>query len=404
MADNKKHHYVPQFYLRFFSKDGRTVSVLNAKRAKIFHSAPLRNQCYRDYFYGKDGVHEKALSVFEGEAAQLIKKLIADQTTPRPKGRDFCSILLYVTIQANRTGYRVDALNDMCDDMMKYLVATEHPEIGDISKLRIEMTNASNLAIKYALSMHILLYDLRWLLLKAPTGQEFITSDTPVLFANPFLPDNHGASTTGFPSKGLVIAFPLTPTLTLILFDSDVYRLHGHADDAATIQAKEDDVLALNKLQCASCYDNVYFSRPDMNVQGLLAQAVRYRRAKKNQQRIFPKEDSPERKSEIIMSMQVGAKMPLVLSFLRPRKQAERWRKEFLQQKRRPVVVIRNRFLHQVHEEYIDRARAGEAMPHITDFLNEALRAGYRSANPYSPPEQSDDRWTSTDAPWSRFF
>lgn len=111
--------------------------------------------------------------------------------------------------------------------------------------------------------------------------------------------------------------FPV-PTLALILFDSDVYRLHGHADDAAMIQSEEADVFALNKLQCASCYDNVYFSRPDLDVLGMLAQAVRYRRTKKNRQRIFPKEDSPERKSEIIINMLVSVKMPLALSFLRP--------------------------------------------------------------------------------------
>lgn len=402
MADNKKHHFVPQFYLRFFSKDGKTVSVLNAKRGKVFHSAPLRSQCYRDYFYGKDGDHEKALSVFEGEAAQSLKKMIVNEAPPQENGRDYCCILLYIAIQANRTGYRVDAINDMCDDLMKHLVKTEHPEIGDISNLRIEMKNASNTAVKHALSMHILLLDLRWLLLRAPAGQEFVTSDTPALFANPFLPDNHGASTTGFPSKGLVIALPLTPTLALILFDSAVYRLHGYVDGASKIDVVEEDVFALNKLQCASCYDNVYFHRHDLDVHGMLTPAARYRRVKKNEQVIFPKDDTADHRSEIIMSMHVGVKMPLALSFLRERKQAERWKKEFLQLKKRPVVVIRDQFLHQVHREWSDREIEGEAMPPITDFLNDAIRA--RQGSPYVARATPADLWTSKKAPWSKWF
>jgi hypothetical protein len=61
MAGNKNQHFVPKFYLRHFSADKKSIHLLNLKSEKPIFGAPLKNQCSRDYFYGEDGRHEKAL-------------------------------------------------------------------------------------------------------------------------------------------------------------------------------------------------------------------------------------------------------------------------------------------------------------------------------------------------------
>ena len=73
MPSNKKHHYVPRFYLKNFSCDSRSISLFNIKAQKIVAEASLKSQCYRDYFYGKEPTIEKALGDMEVIAAQITR-------------------------------------------------------------------------------------------------------------------------------------------------------------------------------------------------------------------------------------------------------------------------------------------------------------------------------------------
>jgi hypothetical protein len=45
MPDNKKHHYVPRFYLRIFSKDKNSINIYNKEQEKVF-LGNINNQCY----------------------------------------------------------------------------------------------------------------------------------------------------------------------------------------------------------------------------------------------------------------------------------------------------------------------------------------------------------------------
>jgi hypothetical protein len=122
MPANKKHHFVPQMYFRFFSRDGRSINVFNIKRETVVSTeAPIKVQCYRDYFYGKDGKHEGALAIIEGHAKQSIQRIISTECTPNSDSPDRSTMLMFLMLQAFRTGYQVDRLNDMVDWSLKYL-------------------------------------------------------------------------------------------------------------------------------------------------------------------------------------------------------------------------------------------------------------------------------------------
>lgn len=58
MADKKKQHYVPKFYMKNFADSKKNVSVYNLKSKKVIADVPYNSQCYKDYFYGKDHVLE----------------------------------------------------------------------------------------------------------------------------------------------------------------------------------------------------------------------------------------------------------------------------------------------------------------------------------------------------------
>ena len=69
MPANKKHHYVPRLYLKRFSANAVSINIYNFRLAGAIEGANLKNQCYRDYMYGKGGEHEHRLSILEGEFA-----------------------------------------------------------------------------------------------------------------------------------------------------------------------------------------------------------------------------------------------------------------------------------------------------------------------------------------------
>ena len=77
MAENKCQHYVPQMLLDKFSRDGKRTDVVILDAGKRIRDVGVRDQCYRDYYYGKDRVMEKGFSEAEGKFAATLGDLSA---------------------------------------------------------------------------------------------------------------------------------------------------------------------------------------------------------------------------------------------------------------------------------------------------------------------------------------
>jgi hypothetical protein len=344
---------------------------VNISSSRQILRASLKTQCYRDYFYGEDGQQEKLLADIEGIAATALKKVVLSESLPGQANSDFSTILTYLLLQNSRTGYHIDALNEMADSFMKHAIRPyfnqQFPE-GDLEKFVITLTGATHMAISSALNGYILLLDMQWLLLKAPTGNEFITSDTPVVRANPFLQDLMKGGGAGIANKGLQILLPLTPNLAILLFDKQTYRTHGiRGTELVTVTAK--DLEMLNVLQCAACYENVYFNDPSLKLEALAQKARPFRRAKKHTTEVHVREDTEERRRELILLNQVPVKAPLTFSFLAVRKEAVRWKAEYSRLKMKPAVAIRTPFLSKIYDEYHQRIEEGYELPEIGEYL-----------------------------------
>lgn len=103
MPDNKKHHFVPKFYLRNFSEDEKSIGIYNIRSRRTIARGNLGNQCYRDYFYGKDLKIEHALAGMEGSAAMIINNCIASEAVPRPLSAEHVILSHFIVLQAART-------------------------------------------------------------------------------------------------------------------------------------------------------------------------------------------------------------------------------------------------------------------------------------------------------------
>ena len=74
MSAHKNHHFVPQFYLRRFSPDGRSVATLILNEIRVVEKASIRNQCQKEYFYGK-GAAEEGFQLLEGDIATVLRTM-----------------------------------------------------------------------------------------------------------------------------------------------------------------------------------------------------------------------------------------------------------------------------------------------------------------------------------------
>lgn len=62
MAEHKKQHQIPKTYMKHFSQNGlMSIMVGKYEDVKIINNVPYKDQCYENFYYGKDLIWEKNL-------------------------------------------------------------------------------------------------------------------------------------------------------------------------------------------------------------------------------------------------------------------------------------------------------------------------------------------------------
>ena len=324
--------------------------------------ANLRNQCYRDYFYGKEKDFEIALGDIEHQASILFSLIDQNGCLPPPGTPEHITMILYMLVQHSRTKYSADALDDMHDKMMKHLFREKiESEVEGINldDFIIGIQDASRGAIGYTLQTYLLLLDLRYKLFLNRTKVDFVTSDNPVVMINPFMSFRRLGSNTGVATKGLQIFFPIAPDRVILFYDHDVYRVGGDKKIVIDIENSQD-VYNINVLQACSCYENIYFKEKNFGARALHRKAKPFMRTGKAGIMVFPQEDSRYRKSEIVMNFREDICFNPNLSFLGIRKSAKEWRLSFQKSRFQPAVVVRNQEMCDDHDEFIKLVDAGK--------------------------------------------
>ncbi|NRF67140.1 DUF4238 domain-containing protein [Aquincola sp. S2] len=361
MPDNKKHHFVPRFYLRRFSANGTSINLFNIPGQKDILNAKLKTQCYRDYFYGKESETEKALSVAEGKVAEYIERIHAERALAARFSEEHLTLCFHVVTQAYRTQHAADTLNEMTDGFWKQ-VLKDDPRVppGSMDKVLIGFDEAVRLSLGIAAEHFPVIMDLDWRLLVAGPGSEFIASDTPVVSANQLMSFVKFGSTTGLSWKGLQMFLPLSPTLLLFLFDKDSYVVGDHGEQVIEV-AQPGDVDKLNVLQAASAAENVYYLSTAARVDGVVRAAMRFRRPQKAKTSAGPMEETAKGFSQVIATSITEPKTDLELSFIRLRKSATRWRDVTAREQVQRGIYVRNEMLYLRHKEHIELVRQGRA-------------------------------------------
>lgn len=369
MPENKKHHYVPKFYLKRFSKDKKSICLYNFPRELKVANANLKNQCYKDYFYGKDKKAEHALAGMEGETSLLYGEIDKHGSLPPPLSQEHIAFIISMLIQYSRTKYSAEAMDEIHDKMFKQVFKEKiESELKGVN-LDDYVVGIQDVA-RYSIGILVQFYphalDLGYKLLINKTNTEFITSDNPVVMTNQLLSFRKVGSNTGLSSKGLQIFYPLSPDKLAIIYDYEVYRV-GSKNKIVIDITNEKDVYNLNALQGCSCHENIYFMSDNQNVAAIHKKVKPFLRKRKANILVFPEYDNGKKKSELIMNYKEDVKFNINLSFLSLRKSAKKWQDSFKKLRRQPAAILRNKSYHNDVEEFIKKVKSGELQ--TEDFI-----------------------------------
>lgn len=251
MATNKNQHFVPRVHLKAFatptSEDA--IHLYNIDRDKIVLNAPLKHQCSRDYFYGRDVQLDEAIQVVERDYGRVMRGRQTSQSSL--SNEDRVSLIVFWYLQYLRTEAACRRSVEMLDGLRAVAGIEEQT-------YRMEIKEAVQIAMGVFAQSIDQMSDLKGCVLLNKTTVPFITSDDPAVFINRWLTQIRPpvGRSFGLTSAGAIAILPLTPELAYIAYDSDVYTVNEGRDELRIRHTA--DVEAINALQYLNCRANIY--------------------------------------------------------------------------------------------------------------------------------------------------
>jgi hypothetical protein len=218
--ETKSQHFVPRFYLKRFSLHEARFQSIQTKDLSGHREFGLASQCQEDYFYGDDGVVENALRGIETEAAPLIKSVAANCQPPAAGTADDAILRSHVYFQWGRT--RLNATNSerLFDQSLKTVYRSTWRKQGmsdeEVDSLRIGTERQGQFVTAVTTDLLPFMNDLPLKFILTGAAGEFVTSDNPVVMINPFYQGKFEGATTGINIQGLVMLFPILPTVLAV--------------------------------------------------------------------------------------------------------------------------------------------------------------------------------------------
>lgn len=281
MVDDQKpqnQHYVPQYYFRFFSEDENSIYMLLRKNGKLIYPTAIDTQSSKNNFYGSTET-EAEITSFDTKYAKnhhSILEVLKTESVDELSSEHINTLIENILFQRERTltyrsnetpvqSFYKDFFQPQIDDLANY-DSGHSQEATDAVRQVLEQVLSSFSDPKKMQYLNLMgvpdkvdeVSDLRLIILKNTTGRPFIFSDSPVSFTNIALSD-YKCSKLGNINLGLMIFFPLSPSLLAFLYDPEAYEITGGSASIVIDIHNEEDVRQINKLQIHESYNSVYF-------------------------------------------------------------------------------------------------------------------------------------------------
>lgn len=321
MPQRKRQHYVPRFYLRNFSpgENGKAIGVYTLATGRFIRFAKLKNQAYRDYFYGKSGRVEEILSEFDDFSASAVARVLQTNFLPRMSSPDRFYLLMFAVFLHYRTLYSAEESQEMLEKVHK--VVASHGELTSKSPYDFQGTleNHIVMSLDCAADAMPFVWDMEYRVLINKTDTPLITSDNPSVFYNQLMEHKKTfGSNTGLGCRGLQIFLPLSPSHCILFYDNEMYRVGGRKKKPISI-VNPKDIETLNLLQAISARCNLYFGSgiSEEQIEMVIATATPYyRKRKANVDEYISQNATKERGSSLIHTYHEDIRCNLSLSFI----------------------------------------------------------------------------------------
>lgn len=254
MPANKNQHFVPRCYLKPFTLDsaGISISLYNLVRRQLINGAPVKNQCSRDYFYGKDPEIEEPIQALEQRYAGVVRRIVA--APGNISNGDAHFLAAFWIFQHLRT----EAIQK---DILAHSRQLQDALGGNVPDLNIGKREATLLALGAFAHRSDAIADLKVVLVVNRSSTPLLTSDNPAVQTNRWvLPKaKNEVATFGMHSAGAIALLPIAPDLLAMFYDKDIYSIE-HEGRTITIR-KDADIQALNEHQILNCVSNLYLGQ-----------------------------------------------------------------------------------------------------------------------------------------------
>jgi len=250
MAQARRHHFLPQFYLKGFCEDG-SFWVYDRHKSEYRTQTPVNTTIEKDYYLfrnsdGKlDSALEKYLSELEGKSSSIIKKIHSFELINSQEKKilsEFISIMMFRVpdYKKKHQELRKLILNAIGDDVAP-ITKEELSSINGVSpeEQRIpafelvqelkKIENSSDLSqseyirsiIQNSTIVSNHLLQMSWIVINSPKNSGFITTDSPVQKLPPPNYSSNDYTSYGIASEGVVNTFPLSRSKCLAMFGSN---------------------------------------------------------------------------------------------------------------------------------------------------------------------------------------
>lgn len=253
MPNNKNQHFVPQFYLRGFSRDQKSISVYNIRSKQVIRNAPIRTQCSRDYYYSDLPIVDKMLTGIENDVSTIIRSISSFQRVRPIEAQIF---LLYIATQLRRTDAAINETLKV-DDAIRNEMARD-PSFARMGAEEILGVNLSpSMHAIASFMMMPFLMDLSHITINNNTDVEFVTSDNPVVIFNKAGSQGRIGNEFGLGNSGVALYLPLSPRVGYLLYDSNYYMVRQSPPGRIDLKNRSD-AIRLNEIHMRNSMWNIY--------------------------------------------------------------------------------------------------------------------------------------------------
>lgn len=285
MSEYKKQHYVPVFYMKNFSSNGKTVSVFHMDEQVLISNSSIKSQCQEKFFYGNDLEIEHQYQKYEIKWSNAIRRVIEEEPLTEETLDALKSFALYQRCRTKTTlDYRKEQSKQATIEFIKSIALSQGIDPDKHKPLieRMAEEKASELStpkdiIEVARESLPYIKDLRVLVVDYQTRERLISSDTPVIMTNPIF----GFRGNGLGLIGLVMFYPVNPSKLVVVYDSLSYSVQD-IKDGVFISNDDNEVKTLNAYQYVSA-NNILFSNDPNDLKSYLPDAVDARERTKKQ-------------------------------------------------------------------------------------------------------------------------